>query len=430
MSKTVLILGNGFDLAHELPTKYSHFLDFCYMVCLIKKINIHNVQDLCIDFFEKLKSKEYNKFDGFLYCSFVEHIKNSNILTGWKFENSEIKTPNNIDCDKIDELSTHLYKLLKDNIWYEYLQKMRENKNLRGENWIDFESEISYIIQVLDKYTVDLSHEVDYVINEIGDRSIDLNNKFKPFVQLMRNRKLLNGVTVRKLRKHLFEDLKTLSEALEVYLSEYVLKQQIVVYSPDIREIEPEYVINFNYTNTYSKIYNSSISEFHIHGSCRNDVFIGENNIVLGIDEYWSEQERDDHTNFTIFKKFAQRIQKRTGKKHFEIYEELKRDQYERVCVYVFGHSLDVTDKDILKMFFDENFEVTIFYRNEETEGEYIANVIGIIGEQKLIERVNQNSPTIIFQKQADMIGKEPDENVKPDCEEEEEPEEDLVTAK
>lgn len=26
---TILILGNGFDLAHDLPTKYSHFLMFC-----------------------------------------------------------------------------------------------------------------------------------------------------------------------------------------------------------------------------------------------------------------------------------------------------------------------------------------------------------------------------------------------------------------
>lgn len=29
MGKTVLILGNGFDLAHGLPTRYSDFLKFC-----------------------------------------------------------------------------------------------------------------------------------------------------------------------------------------------------------------------------------------------------------------------------------------------------------------------------------------------------------------------------------------------------------------
>ena len=30
--KTILILGNGFDLAHGLPTKYSDFLEFCQRV--------------------------------------------------------------------------------------------------------------------------------------------------------------------------------------------------------------------------------------------------------------------------------------------------------------------------------------------------------------------------------------------------------------
>lgn len=30
--KRILILGNGFDLAHNLPTKYSNFLDFCKIV--------------------------------------------------------------------------------------------------------------------------------------------------------------------------------------------------------------------------------------------------------------------------------------------------------------------------------------------------------------------------------------------------------------
>ena len=33
--KTILILGNGFDLAHGLPTKYSNFLDFCRRVEMI-----------------------------------------------------------------------------------------------------------------------------------------------------------------------------------------------------------------------------------------------------------------------------------------------------------------------------------------------------------------------------------------------------------
>lgn len=28
----ILIIGNGFDLAHGLPTKYTDFLEFCYKI--------------------------------------------------------------------------------------------------------------------------------------------------------------------------------------------------------------------------------------------------------------------------------------------------------------------------------------------------------------------------------------------------------------
>lgn len=399
--KKLLILGNGFDLAHGLPTKYSQFLDFSYDIMQINQ------------------AKEGSK---------ANHFNNSSILHNFF---------NNVD-EVESSVVRKLCLMLSNNIWYTYLQEIYKENIMRGENWIDFESEISVIIEFIDRECIDLSNSTHRFLSQYNDKTT-MNNytKIRSFYLtvsnsnwIINNNEINRKLTIRELRKKLNEDLRNLAEALDIYLSEFVLKQPIVVYSPDIRAIQPEYVINFNYTNIYSKIYQSNVNEFHIHGSCRNDVFVGENNIVLGIDEYWSEQERDNHTNFTIFKKFAQRIQRRTGKKHFEIYEKLKSDQYERVCVYVFGHSLDVTDKDILKMFFDDAFVVTIFCRNEETEGEYIANVIKIIGEQKLIERVNQNPPTIIFQKQADMIGKDPDANVKQDCEKEEEPEDELVTAK
>lgn len=28
----ILVIGNGFDLAHGLPTKYEHFLEFCELL--------------------------------------------------------------------------------------------------------------------------------------------------------------------------------------------------------------------------------------------------------------------------------------------------------------------------------------------------------------------------------------------------------------
>ncbi|MDE6664272.1 MAG: bacteriophage abortive infection AbiH family protein, partial [Lachnospiraceae bacterium] len=37
----ILVIGNGFDLAHELPTKYTDFLFFCSTIkCIIKENKI------------------------------------------------------------------------------------------------------------------------------------------------------------------------------------------------------------------------------------------------------------------------------------------------------------------------------------------------------------------------------------------------------
>ena len=136
--------------------------------------------------------------------------------------------------------------------------------------------------------------------------------------------------------------------------------------------------------------------------------------MVLGIDEYWSEEERDHHTNFTIFKKFAQRIQKKTGIESYKWFDEINSDyknKNEVSEVFVFGHSLDVTDKDILYDYLESDAtSVTIYCKDKETEGEYIANVIKIIGEKRLLEKVNHYPPKLRFVIQQPIVPIEEEE--------------------
>jgi len=58
--------------------------------------------------------------------------------------------------------------------------------------------------------------------------------------------------------------------------------------------------------------------------------------------------------------------------------------------VYIFGHSLDVTDKDILSNFIgDDSTSVTVYCRDKRTEGELMANTIKLIHEEKFLEKSN-----------------------------------------
>lgn len=357
MPKTILILGNGFDLAHDLPTRYSDFLRFC--------------QDIDDIFFS---NDEYDIINGYRTSRIIKNYFNS--YDEFK-DNIYIKEINN--C-------------ISSNIWYNYFQHIYKHKMIRGENWIDFESEISDVIQFLDKNCKTLSYSFSDINFEKDNMPPGFESKSIKLRELVKEYFMTNK-PIRKLRKLLYDDLSRLSYALRIYLLNFVENLEIKTFSPDLKNLQIDYVLNFNYTNTFQSIYKSKAEIFHIHGNCQND----ENNLVLGIDEYWSESERNHHTDYTIFKKFAQRIQKRTGKQHYDFLLSLKSDNI-KSKVYVFGHSLAETDKDILEMFLaDDDFEVTIFCKDKETEGEYIANMIKICSEKQLIERVNNIYPSIEF---------------------------------
>lgn len=75
--------------------------------------------------------------------------------------------------------------------------------------------------------------------------------------------------------------------------------------------------------------------------------------------------------------------------------------------LYIFGHSLDVTDGDILwDLILHENVHTTIFYHNKGVMGQQIANLVKVIGQDELIKRTGGSTKTIEFKLQQDMVGR------------------------
>lgn len=402
--KIVLILGNGFDLAHGLPTKYSHFLDFCQRVERIWSYGTSNDKLAIADF----KRKWIDDWET------DESIKET-ILTDFGHRkikiNSEGIHEKTLDSPEL----TEIHDLLDDNTWYEYFTERYINNHMKGENWIDFESEIRFIIKVVDEYSLSLTDIWNDVINKavasLNDQKLKIfNNKFLTDKYI--NRKGWSSKhlpTVKDFREKTFEDLERLTRALELYLVTFVEKIPISDSKkiPEISSLTPDYVINFNYTDTYERIYNKG-KVYHIHGKADAARSAEDNNMVLGIDEYWTGDEQNERTNFTIFKKFSQRIQKHTGNESYKYLKEMQKVFEKRgknwsgnvdmskvhpdgvSYVYVFGHSLDVTDKDILSNFIgDDSTSVTVYCRDRGTEGELIANTIKLIHEEKLLDKSN-----------------------------------------
>lgn len=369
----ILIIGNGFDLAHGLPTAYKDFMRFCKVVPTIlldkKGMSISDAMENA-DIHSKIKAvieSELNDDTGILKNKTIPMVQ-------------ELK-----DC-------------IQENIWYKYFQKIE--KDMRGDNWIDFESEISEVIEYLDR-KIDRLEKKYKQSDFINDR--DPRGKITSFfVTIFSDR--IQALSGRDIREICFNDLEKLTRALEIYLSVFVEKIDCDKLNI-ISEIQPDYVLSFNYTDTYKKVYvikEEKPEIFHIHGKCNAGNPMKENNMVLGIDEYWEGKDKDIHTNFSIFKKFVQRIRKKTGAGIYTILdaiEYLHRTFSYESTVYVFGHSLDKTDKDILSQLLGhKTTAVKVYCKDKGSEGELIAKMIQLIGQDNLVDKVYADPSKLEFE--------------------------------
>lgn len=231
-------------------------------------------------------------------------------------------------------------------------------------------------------------------------------------------------------RNNLEKDLNNLIILLEKYLYFICISLNIDKYSPDIRNIDADKVLSFNYTDIYKNIYDEKKREIEVDYDYINgkaQVYKESNNMVLGINEYLSNDKKNCNIKFIAFKKYYQRVYKGTGNKHKDwidkiredvkwLKKELKREfpmqipikkfgDKEKHRLYIFGHSLDVTDKDILKdLILNDNVYTTIYYFNKDDLGSKIANLVKVIGQDELIRRTGGSTKTIEFKLQQDMV--------------------------
>ena len=197
----ILVIGNGFDLAHGLPTRYTDFLDFIksFIDCYKK------AQNNQIDWVYYDTHKESNAFLKKWFSSFYEN------------DNGQSKAEKEATVKIIEELKENI----ESNIWIEYFL---QNPMYQKENWIDFENEISKVIQSLDNDMHGLSR-----IYTIEDDITNLSNSFlsevyskytftTQTINLLANENTSETITFKEIRNRLLDDLNKLIKALEIYL--------------------------------------------------------------------------------------------------------------------------------------------------------------------------------------------------------------------
>lgn len=364
MEKTdILVLGNGFDIAHGLPTTYLEFLEF---------INSYLGEDEnCTD---QLKE-------------FIERFKSSKSTSQ-------------------QEVQKYLFDEWNGLLKY-FLNLLGENTFGEKNGWIDFEKEISQTIQMVDGVISEESNNrralflsgprrnlATILFNNEAEQRIFLNNT-------------LSDESINSITNNLLHYLNTLTRLLEIYIVEYVEKIYIARRIPEIEALKNiKHILNFNYTDTYRCVYENSDADCcFIHGRATNDSSLDTCSLVLGIDEYLNDDRRDNDNKFIWFKKFYQRIYKETSSDYIDWLEEHDKWNYDHknsppqiLNIFFYGHSLDITDKDVLyRLIMHNNSKIHIFYHNKNAMAKQISNLVKIISEDNLIAMTRGKNRVIEF---------------------------------
>ena len=360
----ILVIGNGFDLAHHMSTQYSDFLGF---------------------------DKAFNCESNSDYACFIMEIKESN-----------------------DGLYSEIKSLIENNILLEYFLSIYDDRCKNGKNgWIDFESEISTIVRNLDE-AKQYTKEKYAITNEAVKLEKGMALKLKPIILTHKELASNDIITEHSYKPYFFDyqakcvldSLNRLTRLLEIYLYDYIEKKKCCYRLPDIKGITFDRVLSFNYTHTFWRYYdlNKKAQYCYIHGEAKNSN-IETCNLVLGIDEYLTSERKDSDNEFVWFKKFYQRILKGTGSEyldwinHFEDFNDTyKKGKPSHLDLYIYGHSLDVTDKDVLsRLILMENCTTHIFYHTRDALAKQINNLVKIIGEENLIRMTSGKGRIIQF---------------------------------
>lgn len=382
----LLMIGNGFDLYHKLPTRYTDFLAFVQNWDTFKsnydtykstkddsdreKIDASESIKVRLDENGKLTSETMIDF-----ASYVSHFKDSNI--------------------------EYLDEQLKDNKWIKYFIKINYNE----EGWIDFEKEIENVLLIIEDYYCNIHKIIGKVPRAVlKEKTIlifDILGKkaYKTFYNF-------NGSVLSKMRydsinfdshkrdflELLKNELDILIECLYIYLSDFVSIIKCDIYSQQVKDLGNVFLLSFNYTNTYKTIYEKYMMENHaVHG----DFMGGE--LVLGVSDDAFDNLGENKLDYIYFQKYFQRIQKRTGS-FYKKWLELSDDKLINE-VYIMGHSLDKTDKTIIEEIFNAKYveKIYIFFHNQWAYENLVIKLIEIFGRDFIIEKVAKEE--IIFKK-------------------------------
>ena len=441
----MLVIGNGFDIALGLPTKYTDFLDFSLIFDLAYNHEAYKNDKKFSDCIVSL-DKRIDDYPDKVNQEKLVKAKDKFMRFNEAFEN-----------ELAESVSRDFHYCIYKNRWIEYF-RVRYDKNLvNGENWIDLEIEIKNVIKILESDIFDVKER------HATEHELSIKNPVEKIIseltkQMEQGRKYAIPLSVYKeLKKSLRNEFDKFVMALGIYLDFFVrlLGNDInTTTSRDVYrmvhglDIIADRILSFNYINNYNERYSgkeqTEDNTCYVHGAVNYTheikeamksngktwdikTFIPLNKMIIGFDEYLDDKRKNVKMEFVYYRKYFQRISKGTGSQyidwlneymvvnseqdifhdekesHAKIHTRPQNEKDKPNHVIIFGHSLDPTDGDIFKDIFlrePNDTKVTIYYHDDEAHDRIIVNLISILSQEVLIQKTHGANPDIEFKKQ------------------------------
>jgi hypothetical protein len=343
----LFLIGNGFDIALGLNTRYNDFL-----LWLLKKYIIEAVESqVYIAPFEKYKGN-YNGLRGG-----YENLKVNGFSTNELFD-ILLNKPYNHDKEVIENINN-----ISD--LYDYIDSKKIAINTKSSPllfakilhssfnlWVDIEGVYFEILKEIIRNNK-LNPKKKYL-----DLIEDINKEFLVVIDYLKI--YLNEVDTTNTKENAIKHYRQFQQKLEKSDFSFLHNQEEEVV------IGSYYFLNFNYTNSLSNLLNHfkglNYLQNHIHGSLIDD----NNPIIFGFGDemdgiYKEIEELNDNRFFDHIKSF----QYFKTPNYRELLSFLNSGDYQ-VCIY--GHSCGLSDRIMLNEIFEhENCKsIKIYYYNDD----------------------------------------------------------------
>lgn len=405
----IILIGNGFDLAHDLKTDYRSFIDHLWEDKLIKFQNDFNYVDEDIDikglnyYRNSLLPNLINSHDDFLKYNIDKTINNGRLTIVYK----------NVFLKKITE-HTYLKNWVDvENEYFKMLLNITNKTNAIDSEIKKLNRNFSTIKKSLEKYITDEIRPKAKSLKRIDDIYTSIYSNFKvedfskfgfDFLYNEIKDELNLMIDISKVpsnfQEHvdIFEYVVSKDDIGKSYLNEENLKKlfQNHELAKHYLDFKPSncLLLSFNYTHTESyystnERYNNfdryRVDTNHIHGELNNT----SNPIIFGYgDEIGKEYTIIEEANNNDLLENVKSIRYLDTDKYKKLLEYIASEKYQ---IFIMGHSCGNSDRTLLNTLFEHKncVSIKVFYHqineHKDNYSDVIRNISRNFNDKKMM---------------------------------------------